>query len=163
MLLRLSRLAVLLMALAAFGCEQPVKWSIQQNMDPDPVKIGKKFTATCKVTGELEKVGWVSAVPIVAPEFTMEMKDEGKEGDAKAGDGIFTVTGTPPEEAEPGLYEIEFVVYDRNGDPLQVPSFTILDKDGKEVLKEVVPEEGGGETPATVEFSSVIMIRIEQP
>ncbi|MBN1347054.1 MAG: hypothetical protein JXQ73_30465 [Phycisphaerae bacterium] len=160
MLAKLSRVGVLLVALAAFGCEQPVKWTIQQKIDPDPVKIGKPFTASCKVTGELEKVGWVSSVPIVAPEFTMELKDDGKEGDAKAGDGVYSVKGTPPGEAEPGMYEIEFVVYDKNGDPLQVPCFTVLDKDGK-VVKEVTPKEEGGKKAATVEFSSIITVNLE--
>jgi len=163
MLLRFSQAGALLVAVMAFGCEQPVKWSIQQQIDPDPVKIGKKFVATCKVTGDLEQVGWVSAVPIVAPEFTMELKDEGTEGDAKKGDGVFTTTGTPPAEAEPGLYEIEFVVYDKDGDPLQVPAFTVLDKDGK-VTKEEAPKEEEGEAakePKTVEFSSIITVTLE--
>jgi len=162
MLLRLGWLGISLAALVtSVGCQQPVKWTIHSRLDPDPVKIGQKYVSVCKITGELDKVGWVAAMPLVAPEFIMEMRDEGTEGDAKKGDGIFTNTGTPPEEAEPGEYEIEFVVYDKNGDPLQVPSFTILDKDGKGVLKEVVPEEGGGETPATVEFSSVVTIMLE--
>lgn len=161
MLLKLSRLAVLLVVMAAFGCEQPVKWTIQQSLDPDPIKIGEKFTATAKVTGELEKIGWVSAVPIVAPEFTMELKDDGTEGDKEKGDGIFTTTSTPPGEAEPGLYEIEFVVYDKNGDPIQVPSFTVLDKEGK-ATKEVAPKgESDEKEPATVEFSSIITITLE--
>jgi hypothetical protein len=158
MLANLSRLGILLVVLAAVGCEKPIKWTVQEQIDPDPVKIGKQFKATCKVTGDLKEVGWVSAVPIVAPEFTMELKDEGTQGDAKAGDGIFTVTGTPPAEAEPGLYEIEFVVYNKKGDPLNVPSFTVLGKDGK-VMKEVAPKEGSKDK--TVEFSSIITVTLE--
>ncbi len=131
-------------------------WSIQPKLTPDPVKIGKKFVATCKLVGDLKKVGWVSAVPIVAPEFTMEMKDNGKEGDKKAGDGIFTITGTPPEEAEPGIYEIEFVVYDKNGDPLEVPAFNLMDKNGK-VAKKVAAKKKGEK----VEFSSIVTVTIE--
>lgn len=133
------------------------KWTIQSKMDPDPIKMGKKFKATCKVVGDLSKVGWVSAVPIVAPEFTMELKDDGTQGDAKKGDGIFTVTGEPPAEAEPGLYEMEFVVYDKNGDPIIVPAFTILGPKGKKVLDEIKPK--GSES--TVEFSSITTITIE--
>lgn len=156
MLWKLSRLGVLVIVMMAFGCEQPAGWTIQQNIDPDPVKIGEKFTASCVVTGDLEKVGWVSAVPIVAPEFTMELKDDGTEGDAKKGDGVFSVSTTPPDEAEPGLYEIEFVVYDKNGDPIMVPSFKVVDKAGK-VSKEVAPEGDEKE----VEFSSIITITLE--
>ncbi len=160
MLLKLGRLVVPLAVLFVVGCQQPVKWSIQPKVDPDPVKIGKKFTSCCKVTGELEKISYIAAVPIVAPEFTMELKDEGKEGDAKAGDGIFSVSSTPPAEAEPGDYEIEFVVYDKNGDPLNVPSFTVLDKEGK-VSKEVAPKAEEGKEAEPVEFSSIIIITLE--
>ncbi len=158
MLAKLARVGVVMVVFALVGCEQPVSWTIQQNMEPDPVKIGQKFTAQCKLTGEMEKVGWVSAVPIVAPEFTMELKDDGTQGDAKKGDNIFTVTGTPPMEAEPGLYEIEFVVYDKNGDPLQVPSFKVLDKDNK-IIKEVKPKEEAKD--ATVEFSAIVTVTLE--
>lgn len=160
MLLKLGRLAVPLVFLFVAGCQQPIKWSIQPKWDPDPVKIGKKFTASCKVTGELEKIEYVAAVPIVAPEFTMELRDEGKEGDEKAGDGIFTTSGSPPAEAEPGDYDIEFVVYDKNGDPIMVPSFTVYDKDGK-VTKEVEPKAEEGKEPEPVEFSSIIIITLE--
>ncbi|MBN1347053.1 MAG: hypothetical protein JXQ73_30460 [Phycisphaerae bacterium] len=137
------------------------KWSVQYSAKPDPIKIGKKFEVRCKLTGDLSKIGWVSAVPIVAPEFSMELKDDGKAGDAKAGDGIFTIVSTPPGEAEPGQYEIECIVYDKNGDPLQVPSFTILDKDGKTVLKEILPKSEGGKKAATVEASSIITVNLE--
>lgn len=160
MVLKSSRLCVLFIAMMAFGCEKPISWSIQQQIDPDPVKIGKKFTATCKVSGDLAQVGWVSAVPIVAPEFTMELKDDGTAGDAKAADGTFTATGTPPAEAEPGLYEIEFVVYDKNGDPVKVPGFKVLDKTGK-VIKEVAPKAEEGKKPEPVEFSAIITVTLE--
>ena len=73
MLLKLGRLVVPLAVLFVVGCQQPVKWSIQPKVDPDPVKIGKKFTSCCKVTGELEKISYIAAVPIVAPEFTSLM------------------------------------------------------------------------------------------
>ncbi len=159
MLRKLGQLASLLLIVGLVGCQAQQEWTIQQKIDPDPVKIGQKFTATCKVTGELEQVGWVSAVPIVAPEFTMELKDDGSQGDAKAGDGIFTTTGTPPAEAEPGLYEIEFVVYNKDGDPLEVPAFKVMDKVG-EVTKEVAPKEGEPED-ATVEFSAIITVTLE--
>ena len=160
MVLKVGRVVVPFVAFLMVGCAQPVKWSIQPTVSPDPVKIGKEFKATCKITGELEKIGWVSAVPIVAPEYTLELKDEGKEGDEKAGDGIFTAKTTPPDEAEPGLYEIEFVVYDKNGDPVQVPCFTHYDKDGK-VVKEVAPKEEDGKKPESVEFSEIMTINME--
>jgi hypothetical protein len=117
MLMKLGRWALPLIALGAFGCEQPVKWSIEPKVEPSPVKKDKPYTATAKVSGKLDMVGHVSAIPIVAPEFTLEMKP-----DAKGGAGAFCVTGNVPAEAEPGLYEIEFVVYDKKGDPIKVPS-----------------------------------------
>ena len=161
MLLKLSRWLVPLITLAAFGCQQPVKWTVKSKLDPDPIKIGKKCIATCTVTGDLSQVGWVSAVPIIAPEYSLEMKDDGKADDAKADDGIYTYAAVAPDEAEPGMYEIEFIVYDKNGDPLQVPCFTILEKDGKTVQKEVKPTEEDGKVPETVEFSAIVTVTIE--
>lgn len=161
MLLRLCRAGALLAVMTAFGCEQPVKWTARQEVEPDPLKIGKKFTVRCTVTGDLKQVGWVSAAPVIAPEFTWELKDEGKQGDEKAGDGIFTATGTVPDEAEPGEYEMECLVYDKNGDPLQVPSFTVFDKTGK-VINEIVPKaDEDGKKPETVEASSIIVVEVE--
>jgi len=159
--LRLARFGVLFGFVVMVGCQQPVKWTIKSQLDPDPVKIGKKFTATCTVTGEVDKIGWVTAMPVIAPEFASEMRDDGKAPDTKQGDGVFTTAAEVPVEAEPGIYEVEFVVYDKNGDPLSVPSFTILDKDGKKVLKEVAPEEQNEDKTATVEFSSIITITLE--
>jgi len=161
MLLKLCRVGVLLVVVAAFGCEQPVGWTYRQQIDPDPAKIGKKLTVYCTVTGDLEKVGWISAVPLVAPEFAWELRDGGTEGDKKAGDGVFSATGIVPAEAEPGLYEIECTTYDKNGDPLRVPSFTVLDKDGK-VAKEVAPRAAAnGKKETTVEATSIIVVTLE--
>jgi len=134
------------LALVAFGCEQPIKWSIEPKVTPEPVKKDKKYVATCKVTGKLDTVGHVSAIPIVAPEFTMELKDDGKDPDQKAGDGIFTTTGDVPAEAEPGLYEIEFVVYDKKGDPIKVPDPKKKDNKGK---------------PELVDLSKIITVTLE--
>ncbi len=161
MLLKLCRVGALLVVVAAFGCEQPVKWTYKQEIDPDPGKIGKKLTVYCTVTGDLEKVGWISAVPLVAPEFAWELKDNGKEADKKAGDGVYSATGIVPAEAEPGLYEIECTSFDKNGDPLRVPSFTVLDKHGK-VTQEVVPQTGeDGKKETSVEATSIIVLTVE--
>jgi len=100
-------------------------WSIEPKVDPIPVKKDKKYTVTCKVTGKVDQVGHVSAVPIVAPEFTLELKP-----DANGGPGVFSATGDVPAEAEPGSYEIEFVVYDKKGDPIKVPSADKKDSSG---------------------------------
>jgi hypothetical protein len=162
MMLSLCRVGALLLVVGVFGCEQPVKWSFKQEMDPDPLKIGKKATAYCTVTGDLEKVGWLTAAPIVAPEFAVELRDEGTKGDKKAGDGIFTTSDTVPAEVEPGMYEIEVIAYDKNGDILRVPSLTILDKDGK-VIREVTPKAGEGDkAEKTVEACSIIEVNLEE-
>lgn len=158
MLLKLSRLAVLSMVMVAFGCVQPIKWTMQPGVDPDPIKAGADFSVLCKVAGDLEQVGFVNAVPIAAPEYTMEMNDNGKEGDAKKGDGVYSHKRDMPGSVEAGEYEIEFVVYDKKGEPIQVPSFTVLGKDGKKVLKEVEPDEADGKA---VEFATIIRITVE--
>ncbi len=149
------------LAAVACGCQEPVKWTIRSELHPDPVKIGEQYVATCTVTGEVGKIGWVTVAPLVAPEFDVTMKDDGEGPDRQAGDGVFSVSGEPPEEAEAGQYEMEFVVYDKNGDVLCVPSFTILDKEGKTVLKEVVPKKGAEDKPGMVEFSSIVIITVE--
>jgi hypothetical protein len=161
MLLNLCRAGTLLLVVATVGCQQPVKWTAKQEISPDPAKIGEKVTAYCTVTGDLTKVGWVSAVPIIAPEFAVELKDDGTNGDKKAGDGVFTAVGDVPTEAEPGEYEFECIVYDKNGDILRVPSFTILDKDGK-VTNVVAPKaDADGKKEETVEAVSIVILRLE--
>jgi hypothetical protein len=141
MLVKIGRWSVPLFVLVLFGCEQPVKWSIEPKVEPSPVKKDKKYTAICKVTGKLDQVGHVSAIPIVAPEFTQELKP-----DAKAGAGVYSATGDVPAEAEPGLYEIEFVVYDKKGDPIKVPSPDKKDSKGK---------------PEMVDLSKIIIVTVE--
>ncbi len=158
MLLKLSRLVGLLIVMAAFGCEQPIKWTMQPGVDPDPIKAGADFSVLCKVAGDLKQVGFVNAVPIAAPEYTMEMNDEGKEGDAKKGDGVYSHKRDLPGSVDAGEYELEFVVYDKKGEPIQVPSFTLLGKDGKTVIKEVKPSEADGKA---VEFATIIEVTVE--
>ncbi len=146
MLTKVARLSLPLVGLMfLFGCEQPVKWSMDPKVTPSPVKKAQKFTATCKVTGDMKEVDQVKAIPTVAPEFTMDMKDDGKNGDEKASDGVFSVTGNVPNEAEPGQYDIEFVVYGKKGDPIKVPG-TEKDDKGK---------------PKLVDLSKVITVTVE--
>ena len=158
---RLCRLGAVLIPLMALGCQQPIKWSVQPRVEPHPLKPGKKFTVLCTVTGDLEQVAWVSAIPLAAPEAVLELKDDGMEGDAKAADGLFTFTRDLPDSVDAGEYEIEFVVYDKNDEPLQVHSFTVLDRDGKKVVKEVKPEGKAGEEAKVVELSAIITVTIE--
>ncbi len=157
MMQKLLRVVTMLSLLALFGCEQPVKWTLKQEIEPDPVKIGQTVTARCTVTGEPKQIGWMTAAPLIAPEITIELRDDGTEGDKKAGDAVFTAKGDVPVEAEPGMYELEVIAYDKNGDILRLPSFTILDKDGK-VIKEVKPEEG--DEDQTVEASTIIEVEL---
>ena len=161
MLRKLGPWFVPLLAVVACGCHKPVKWTIRSELRPDPVKIGEQYVSTCTIVGEVDKIGWVTVAPLVAPEFEVTMKDDGKGPDRQAGDGVFSLTGKPPEEAEAGQYEMEFVVYDKNGDVFYVPSFTILDKEGKTVLKEVTPKDGSGDKPGMVEFSSIVIVTVE--
>jgi hypothetical protein len=136
---KLGRWALPLLALAAFGCEQPVKWSIEPKVTPEPVKKDKKYVASCKVTGKLAEVGHVSAIPIVAPEFTQELKADAKNP------GVFSATGDVPAEAQPGQYEIEFVVYDKKGDPIKVPG----------------PKKDAKGKPEMVDLSKILMVTVE--
>lgn len=163
MLLNLGRSIVPLFALAMFGCQQPVKWSLQPKVEPDPVKAGKDFTILCKVTGDMEKVGAVSAIPVIAPEYTLEMNDEGTSGDAEKGDGIFTHKQLMPDNIDPGEYELEFVAYDKEGNPIEVPSFQVLDRDGKKILKEVSPQTEGDKKATGVELATILTVKIVAP
>jgi hypothetical protein len=139
MLSKVGRWVLPCVALAAFGCEQPVKWSLETKVTPDPIKKDQKYTATCKVTGKVDLIGRVSAIPVVAPEFAIEAK-----ADAKT-PGVFSVEGTVPAEAPPGQYEIEVVVYDKKGDPIKVPG----------------PKKDDKGKPEMVDLSKIITVTIE--
>jgi len=48
-------------------------------------------------------------------DFMVELRDNGEQGDEKAGDNIWTRQITVPWEADPGTYHLDISVYDKNG------------------------------------------------
>ena len=48
--------------------------------------------------------------------MVFRLNDEGKSGDAKAGDNIWSYEVTVPYDAVPGVYHLDFTAYDSDGE-----------------------------------------------
>ena len=81
---------------------------------PDP-SAGSSLTLRVIIDGPLDAVSKVVGTVREYTDFMVELRDNGEQGDEKAGDNIWTRQITVPWEADPGTYHLDISVYDKNG------------------------------------------------
>lgn len=91
-------------------------------IEPATLAPGATGVITVKVVDKHEVVARVEGIVKEAPELKLQLKDDGNEknGDAKAGDGIWSMKVDTRPEAPEGQYTLEFKAYRSDGLPVPI-------------------------------------------
>lgn len=93
--------------------------AIKQMMtEPREVTPGDNAKIFIVLKGSTARVARIVAVVREAPDLIFSLNDEGKNGDKKAGDHIWTTEAMVPWQASTGLYHLDFSIYDKEGNRL---------------------------------------------
>ena len=87
-------------------------------VEPKVTEPGGEAKVFVVLKGSTDKVSKIIATVREATELYFPLNDEGKEGDEKAGDNIWSYKVVVPWEAESGMYHLDFSVYDKEGNEL---------------------------------------------
>ena len=97
-------------------------------VDPGKVAPGDAATVQVKVDDPDGVVADVTATVREYPQIVLDLKDDGKDVDKVAEDGIWSVNINVPFDTQSGTYNWDFKAYDVNGKVLK-----ITNDDGNEV------------------------------
>ncbi len=97
----------------------PVKLATPQ-ISSGKLTPGQSTLVTVAVRDEQQLLDTL-AIQIVNTNLSTDMYDDGSHGDAKANDGVWSVTLTPLETTPAGSYELIVSGFDRNGHALLSP------------------------------------------
>ena len=108
--------------LCAAGCNTLAKQPEFKDacIEPATLTPGATGIITVKVVDKHKVVAKVEGVIKEAPDKVFRLNDEGKNGDAKAGDGIWSMTVKLLAEAPEGEYTIDFKAYRSDGLPVPI-------------------------------------------
>ncbi|NOZ55562.1 MAG: hypothetical protein GXO73_02070 [Calditrichaeota bacterium] len=114
------------------GCSSTVKL-VGAKAEPAVLSPGQKGKLIVILSGAKKKVGSVVAVVREYPEYTVRLNDEGRMGDEKAGDGVWTYEFPVPYDAPAQDYHLDITIRDKDGNIIQVgqakgPATTIVVK-----------------------------------
>jgi|YelNatPaOPRAMG01_1025707.scaffolds.fasta_scaffold00008_43 hypothetical protein len=117
-------------AFAVLGCAGKVKL-VSAKAEPATLSPGQRGKVEVVLTGAKKKVGSVQAVVREYPEYTIRLNDEGRMGDAVAGDGVWTYEFPVPYDAPSQKYHVDIIVKDRAGKVIKMgeaegPAATIV-------------------------------------
>jgi len=87
-------------------------------VEPKESAPGDNATIFVVLKGSANKVSKIIATVREATDLYFPLNDEGKEGDKKAGDNIWSSQVVVPWEADSGIYHLDFSVYDKEGNEL---------------------------------------------
>lgn len=111
----------------------------EMTVEPSPVSPGDDVMYCVVLSQPSDEVKTVRATVREYPAFTFDLNNEGKDGDVKAGDNIWSSQGTIPWDAPSQTFHIDI---------------SILDNEGNVIVKEEV--EG-----KTLDRSGTILLVIE--
>ncbi|MCD6288007.1 MAG: hypothetical protein J7M12_02720 [Candidatus Hydrogenedentes bacterium] len=87
---------------------------------PVEVTLGNPVLVTATLNDPHGSVAKVIATVREVPEMAFELFDDGKEGDAVAGDGVWSCKLIVPPEAVPGTYHFDVTGYSASGAPITI-------------------------------------------
>lgn len=114
-------LIVVLLIVLGFGCatsRQPVMSEAQ--ISPPELKPEESALLAVKIKDKYGIVKKVEGVVREDPRIKLELHDDGKNGDKKAGDGIWSLRVDVPFHAAPGQFTVDITAYNSKGDPVVV-------------------------------------------
>ena len=120
---RAMRVSVLtLLALAAVGCNtlagQP-KFTAA-GIEPPNVAVGSSAVLSVTLKDKHLTVDKVEGVVKEDPRLKFRLRDDGKDPDAKAGDGTWSLRVDVPTQAPPGSFTVELTAYNDQGLPVLI-------------------------------------------
>ena len=114
--------AALLTAIALIGCpagqRQPELRGAR--VTPSQLRPGDNALITVEVVDPMKTVERVAVSLDEAGDYTVDMRDDGLEGDVRAGDGIWSFWVEVPFGAPPGEYEFTLTAYSDRGNVVLV-------------------------------------------
>ena len=93
---------------------------VDAKLVPAKVSPGEETVIQVKLVDPQGVVSVIAAVVREYPEISLDLNDKGENGDAVAGDGIWSFAMEVPGEAPPGEYNWDFEAYDANGNLVKV-------------------------------------------
>lgn len=87
---------------------------------PSDLKPGDTGLITMTVKDRHKIIDRVEGVVTEEPRITFKLHDDGKQGDVKANDGIWSLQVDVPFQAPPGEFLLEFTAYRSDGLPVPV-------------------------------------------
>ncbi|MDZ7374843.1 MAG: hypothetical protein ONB23_12875 [candidate division KSB1 bacterium] len=93
---------------------------VSAKAEPVVLSPGQKGRIEVAFAGAKARVGSVQAVVREYPEYTIRLNDEGRMGDAVAGDGIWSYEFPVPFDAPAQKYHVDIVVKDKAGKVLKL-------------------------------------------
>lgn len=85
--------------------------------EPASVKAGAAVVVRTEVIDQQNAIDTLAAT-LGKTNVTVDLHDNGEQGDTTAADGVWSGTLTVPPETRAGAYEIAILAYDGNGDPI---------------------------------------------
>lgn len=112
-----SLYSILILLVLFAGCAGQL--AIKQILtEPKEVTPGDNAKIFVMLKGAKDKAVKIVAVVREAPDMSFALNNEGKNGDEKAGDHIWTTEVVVPWQANAGIYHLDFSVYDKEGNEL---------------------------------------------
>jgi len=104
--------------LVLWGCSSSLEL-VAAKAEPNVVSPGQKGRVVVILKGAKDKVGTVQAVVREYPEYTFRLNDEGRMGDEKAGDGVWTYEFPVPYDAPAQKYHVDIIIKDKEGNVIK--------------------------------------------
>lgn len=112
-----SYFSILILLVLVLGCAGQL--AIKQiTVEPKEVAPGDNAKIFVILKGAKDKVAKIVAVVREAPDMSFSLNNEGKNGDEKAGDQIWTTEVVVPWQANAGIYHLDFSIYDKEDNVL---------------------------------------------
>lgn len=108
---------LLFFAALAFGCAGALSVG-QISVSPEEVDAGAEAKIMVVFKGPKDKVAKVIVTVRENPDIYYSLNDEGKNGDEKAGDNIWTYVAAVPYDAPPAIYNLDISAYDKENNEI---------------------------------------------
>lgn len=89
---------------------------------PEVLRPGDTAVITMHIQDRSGVVTRVEGVVLEDARIAFKLRDDGKEPDEKANDGVWSMQVDVPFQAPPGEFRLEFTAYGRDGTPISVRS-----------------------------------------
>ncbi|GMW01892.1 MAG: hypothetical protein AMXMBFR84_30280 [Candidatus Hydrogenedentota bacterium] len=100
---------------------------VDPKVEPQSAKPGEEILVSISIVDTNKVVDTVAVKDSTAAEATFDLYDNGLEGDAVAGDGIWSRKTTVPAGAAAGEYTLGITAFGINGDPLATPDAVVAE------------------------------------